>query len=122
MLILSATTQLKDIAYLPDETLSIILEALITIETEYGESMRAMGYGGIVVVLEGKDDFSDFTSLLAAYHLDLETMLPEFVHLVTCSNGQSYCHSLILNGSDFGIIILSPLEITPDSLIRHLQQ
>ena len=120
LLTLNATTQLKDIAYLPEETLSIILEGLIAIDEAYGADMKAMGYGGIVVVLEDKDDLPDFSNLLAAYHLDLKTMLPEFVHLVTCSNGQLYCHSLILNGSDFGVIVLSPLEITPGSLMGHL--
>lgn len=117
-------TRIEQIYYnlaLPKEVIKVISDSLSILEAEYGQDLDTNnGYGGFVVVLQSEQDLPSLGHLLAEHYIDHENLLPEFVDVIICSNGQIFTYSLILCGSDFSIVIISPLTLTPESLKRHI--
>ncbi|WP_415522892.1 hypothetical protein [Clostridium sp.] len=51
----------------------------------------------------------------------MESNLPEYVDVITCSNGDKYTNSLMLLSSDYSISLLISLELTPKELLKYLE-
>lgn len=103
-------THIREIAEieLPQEVISVIQEAVTILDEAYGEDRLESGYGGYVLVAEPEDDLSQ----LRAFGVDIKADLPEYVDIITCSNGQVFTSRLFLLGSDFGIVVIIPELMT----------
>lgn len=100
--------QVEAINNLPAELVQAILENVTILDNEYGEEREVdHGDGGYVVVIESVDELAKLKDV----HLDVNTMIPEYVDVVNCSDGQVYTSSLVLLGSDFGIVVVMPLAM-----------
>lgn len=92
---------------LPAEVMSAISEAVTILDNEYGENRDVdSGDGGFVLVIESKSELA----ALQKIHIDVTSDIPEYVNVIHCQNGQVFASSLILQGSDFGIVLVMPLD------------
>ncbi|WP_088186815.1 hypothetical protein [Desulfosporosinus sp. FKA] len=112
--------QLPQILDMPNEVQQVITETVLILETEYGPHLANNGFGGFVVVLSSKEDLPSLQQLLSEFFIDLEKVIPEYVESVVCSDGQIFTNTLILCGSDFSIVIISPLSITHEKLKEYM--
>jgi hypothetical protein len=100
---------------LPVEVVNIIRDAVIILDEEYGENRDVdSGYGGYVLVIEHENDLTR----LQESRNDVETV-PEYVDVVTCNDGQKFASSLILQGSDFGLLLIMPLSLLTENLRQY---
>lgn len=104
---------------LPAEIRDTIREAVTILDNEYGSDRDVDGgYGGFVLVIEAKEDLA----ALREIRIDIARDIPEYVDVVHCRNGQVFAIALILQGSDFGVIMVMPLDfITGTSLARYIE-
>ena len=107
MLKIAYVDQLESINGLPAEVMTVIREAVTILDNEYGAD-RAVdsGDGGFVLVIESKSELA----ALQEIRIDVTSDIPEYVYVIYCQNGQVFASSLILQGSDFGIVLVMPLE------------
>ena len=100
--------ELEVITDLPAQVIKVIEEAVTILDTEYGEDRDVdSGYGGYVLVLESEAELQRLKEL----HIDLLTAIFEYVDEIPCDDGQVYVSALILQSSDFGIVLVMPREI-----------
>ncbi len=88
---------------LPQEVIAVIRDAVTILDEEYGEEREESGYGGYVLVLESDDEMARLEEL----GIDVATAIPEYVDVIECLDGQAYTSSLVLLGSDFGIVLIA---------------
>lgn len=102
--------------HLPSEVAAKALEIVTILDDNYGEE-RAVEHdlGGYVLIVEVAEDIETIKELT-----DLEDILPEYVDLITCENGESYTCSLMLLSGDYSISLLIPLSLTPKELLEHM--
>ncbi|NFO67024.1 hypothetical protein FDC27_08635 [Clostridium botulinum] len=94
------------------------IESILTILDEaYGENRDKNDYGGVVIVVEEKDDFE---LIQRNTHINIENVIVEYVDLIECSNGKFYTSSLVLCNNDYSISLIIPLEITPKNILKQL--
>jgi len=102
---------------LPQEVVTVVKEAVTVLDTEYGEDRTAdSDYGGYVLFIEDDGELEQLKEL----YIDLETVIPEYVNVITCDDGQIYTNCLIMLGSDFGVIMIMPLEMLSENLRKHM--
>lgn len=100
--------QLEVINNLPAELVQAVLKNVTILDNEYGQERDVdHGDGGYVVVIESVDELVKLKDV----HLDVKTMIPEYVDVVHCREGQVYTNSLVLLGSDFGVVVVMPLAM-----------
>lgn len=99
-------SHVKEVAglQLPQEIISVIRDAVTILDEEYGEDREESGYGGYVLVLEADSE----KAKLKEVGIDVETEIPEYVDVIECADGQVFTSSLVLLGSDFGIVLIAP--------------
>lgn len=108
MLKIAYAHQLESISGLPAEVMNTIREAVTILDKEYGADRDVdSGYGGFVVVIEAKEEVAKLTEL----RLDMESIIPEYLDLIHCEDGQVFASSLFLLGSDFAIVLVMPLQM-----------
>ena len=121
MLKIQSIKELNQINNIPDEILSIVTENLTILDTAYGAERDVNdGYGGFVLLVQVASDLPLLRQHLANIYVDLADTIPEYVEPIVCSDGQIFSHTLILCGSDFGVLLLIPMELTPDNLKNYL--
>ncbi len=99
--------QLTSINGLPAEVMLVICEAVTILDNEYGKDRNVNGGdGGFVLVLEAKEELA----ALREIHIDVASDIPEYVDVIHCQDGQIFASSLMLQGSDFGVILVMPLD------------
>ena len=98
---------------LPSEVVNVIREAVTILDTEYGKNRDVdSGYGGYVLVIDNEGELKR----LQDFHMDLETVIPEYVDVVTCDYGQVFASCLILKGNDFGVLLVMPFLLLTENL------
>jgi len=118
---ISNVQQLCYLREIPEEVIQIITEAITILDTEYDSNRDENdGYGGFVLILQSESDLPSLERQLTKIHIDIENILPEYVETVICTDGQTFTNALVLCGSDFGVVIISPIAITPESLKKYL--
>ncbi len=101
---------------LAKEIIDVALAAVKILDDEYGENRNVdYGDGGYVLVIEEKDEFE----MLKAIHIDVEEIVPEYVDIIECDDGRIFVSSLLLLGSDFGIVLIIPLSMMPVNLWKY---
>lgn len=102
---------------LTPEVVDIARNAVTILDEAYGEDRDLeSGYGGCVCIVDSKDDFKKLLEL----RIDLERAIPEYVDVIECANGQIFASSLILLGSDFGVLVIMPMVLLPEHLKNYL--
>jgi len=72
--------------------------------------------GGYILVAEDNDDVRSMRE-----KVDFDYVLPEYVELISCSQGREYyTNSLMLLSSDYSISLLIPLKLTPKELLQYM--
>lgn len=103
---------------LPSEIAAKALEIVTVWDDSYGEERDVEhDLGGYILVAETEEDVKAIRE-----HTDLENTLPEYVDLITCSNGERYTSSLILLSSDYSISLIIPLSLTPKELLLYMEE
>lgn len=103
---------------LPAEVATKVLEIVTILDDSYGEERDAVAdLGGYIQIAETAEDVEAMK-----YQIDLECNLPEYVDLIYCENGENYTNSLILLSSDYSISLLIPLSLTPEELLKYLEE
>ena len=117
MIKITHVKELNLLADVPLEVVNVARNAVTILDEAYGEDRdSANGYGGCVFVIDSKDDFEQLRDL----RVDLDTVMPEYVDIVECANGQALTSTLILLGSEFGVVLIMPLILLPANLKDYL--
>lgn len=121
MLRLGRETDLVMIQNYPIELQTAILEELKILDDNYGSNRDVMkDYGGYVILTESKEDIPVIEN-----EMNIEISvdgIPEYVDIVRCNNTKVYTISLFLLGSDNGIVVVMPYDITPNNIINYLTE
>lgn len=119
MLRLGRVTDLVMIQSYPDELQTAIFEELKILDDNYGTDRDVMkDYGGYVILTESKEDLPEIEN-----EMNIEITvdgIPEYVDVIRCSNQKVYTSSLFLLGSDNGIVVVMPYEITPQNILNYI--
>lgn len=119
MLRLGRVTDLVIIQSYPLELQYAILEELKILDDNYGPERDVMkDYGGYVILTESKEDLPEIEN-----EMNIKITLdgvPEYVDIVRCSNQKVYTSSLFLLGSDNGIVVVMPYDITPQNILNYI--
>lgn len=96
---------------LPSEVIDVIRDAVTILDAEYGESRDVdNGYGGYVLVIMEEEELEQLKNIF----LEIDTVVPEYIEVVKCNYGADFISSLILLGSDFGVVLIMTEEILPE--------
>lgn len=107
MLKIAHAHQLTSINGLPAEVMPVICEAVTILDNEYGNDRNVDGDdGGFVLIVEAKEELA----ALQEMHIDVTNDIPEYMDVIYCQNGQVFASSLILQGSDFGVVLVMSLD------------
>ena len=102
--------------YLPVEVVAEVFKILTVLDDNYSDTREVdHDLGGYVLLAESTEDVETIKKLI-----DFGYMLPEYVDLIICENGESYTNSLMLLSSDYSISLIIPLSFTPKELLMHL--
>jgi len=119
MLRLGKATDLVMIQSYPDEVQAAILADLNILDDNYGANRDIMkDYGGYIILTESKEDIAKIER-----EMNVEITadgVPEYVDIIRCSNKKVYTSSLFLIGSDNGIIVVMPYDITPQNILNYI--
>jgi hypothetical protein len=99
---------------LPVEVSAKVEEIAGILDENYGENRDwDKDLGGYILICESEQDVSAMNELI-----DFEYVLPEYVELVRCKNGEDYTNSLMILSSDYSVSLLIPLRLTPINLLE----
>lgn len=119
MLRLGKVTDLVMIQSYPNELQTAIFDELKILDDNYGADRDVMGdYGGYVILTESKEDIPEIEN-----EINIEISLdgiPEYVDVIRCGNQKIYTSSLFLLGSDNGIVVVMPYDITPQNILNYI--
>lgn len=119
MLKIAHVRELATAAALPIVVVEVIREAVTVLDSEYGETRDVdSDYGGYVLVVEDEGELPR----LQEFRIDVKTAIPEYVDVVVCDGGKEFASCLILQGSDFGVLLVMPLALLPESLRQYITQ
>lgn len=98
--------QIHDIQ-LPKEIETIIQDTAKILDESYGVDRDVDGGdGGYVIFIENEDEFE----LLKNIHLNVKSVIPEYIDIIECKNGATYINVLILLSSDYAINLIFPFN------------
>lgn len=118
MIKISHLREMDKVKQLPQEVIKVISSAVTTLDSEYGEERDSSFYGGYVLIVENNKEFE---AIKEETYLNLEeNAIPEFVDKVITNNGEVYTCSLLILNSDFNIVVVASLELTPDNLKKFI--
>jgi hypothetical protein len=119
MLRLGKVTDMVMIQSYPVELQTAILAELTILDDNYGEDRDVLkDYGGYVILTESKEDLADIENEINV-KITVDG-IPEYVDIVRCSNKKVYTSSLFLQGSDNGIVLVMPYDITPQNMLNYI--
>ena len=103
---------------LPVEVAAKAFEIVTILDENYGEERDVVrDLGGYILIAETVEDVKAIRGQIV-----LESIQPEYVELIECSNDDKYTNSLMLLSSDYIISLLIPLELTPKELLKQLEE
>jgi len=105
---------LKD---LPVEVIAKALEIATILDDNYGKNRTEKDLGGYILIAEDKEDIAYINKLI-----DFGYTVPEYIDVISCSNGESYNNALMLLSSDFSISLIVPYGLIPDKLLKYMEE
>ena len=110
MIKIAHVRELELICKLPAPVINVVEDVVTILDNEYGESRDVDNdFGGYSLIIENESDLVQ----LQEHRIDIKTAIFEYVDEILCDDGQIYVSALILQGSDNGIVLITPLEIFP---------
>lgn len=98
--------QIKNIQ-LPKEIETIIQDTAKILNESYGVDRDVDGGdGGYIIIIENEIEIE----LLKNIHLNVKSVIPEYIDIIECKNGATYINTLILLSSDYAIHLIFPLD------------
>lgn len=120
MLRLAKETDLVMIQSYPEEVQIAVLEVLKILDENYGADRNPKAdCGGYVILTESEDDFGEIEAEMNV-KVSVDT-IPEYVDIIRCENRKVYTSSQFLLGSDYGIVLVMPYDITPKNLLNYAE-
>lgn len=100
---------------LPKEVIEIVKEIATMLDANYGAD-RAVDEvdGGYILIIEDKEDFQTLEEI------DIDDVIPECVDKIHCSNSTTWINVLILMNNEFGVSLIMPIEIAPETILEEL--
>ncbi|NMM65254.1 hypothetical protein HBE96_21965 [Clostridium sp. P21] len=118
MIELAYLTDMNKVKALTDEVQNIIEGILHVLDSEYGTSRdKYEDDGGYVVVIEKEEDFQIIKDKI---YIDCDSIIPEYVDKIVCSNDKTYTNSLILCNNEYAISLIIPMELLPQNLKDYI--
>lgn len=106
-----------DNLYLPQEVIEVIKEIADILDLNYGADRDVDGGdGGYILVIQDKKEFNKLKEI----YIDIDDLIPEYVDKIKCSNGEVWINALILMNNDFGVSLIMPMEIAPQTLLEEI--
>jgi hypothetical protein len=107
----------ENLSNLPVEISAKAEEIAGILDTEYGADRHwEKDLGGCVLIGENAEDVDVMDELI-----DFEYVMPEFVKLIRCKDGENYTNSLMILSSDYSITLLLPMSLTPKILLDSME-
>jgi len=104
---------------LPMEVIEVIKEIASVLDSNYGVDRDVdRDDGGYLLVIQDKEDFAKLQEI----YLDIDDLIPEYVDKITCSNGEVWINTLILMNNEFGVSLIMPIEIAPQTLLDEIYE
>ncbi|MFT5874686.1 MAG: hypothetical protein ACI8WT_003657 [Clostridium sp.] len=110
-------TETEDLNSLPSEVVAKIVELATILDSNYGHTRdEYLDLGGYILIAEDERDVVEIRK-----KIDFNYTLPEYVDLISCSNGESYTNSLMILSSDYSISIIMRESLTPKELLKYME-
>lgn len=106
--------EVEKVAKYPKEVVDIVSKSAQILEEEYGEDNEDLG--GYILVVETEEELQE----LKAQNIYVDEDIAEYVEEILVDGEISFTNSLILLGSDFAVILIIPINITPKNLIMQM--
>ena len=100
---------------LPEQVYSEVFRGVAILEGEYGAERDYSESGGYSVIVETKEDILALKKIV-----DFDTHFCEWV--TTIGKDTGYLSALFLMSNDFSIMAYMPRKITPDAILRELEE
>jgi hypothetical protein len=112
MLKIAHVREVEALRGLPSEVIDVIRDAVIILDTEYGEHRDVDGGdGGYVLIVESKDDLEE----LIDFKICVKTSMPEYVDSIKCGDGQMFTSTMVMLSDDYSIIVVMILDLLRDT-------
>jgi len=105
---------LKD---LPVEVIAKALEIATILDDNYGENRTEKDLGSYILIVEDNEDIAYINRLI-----DFGFTVPEYIDVISCSNGESYINALMLLNSDYSISLIVPYGLIPAKLLKYMEE
>ena len=110
--------EMEKVQALPIEVQEVIKGILEILDSEYGADRdKYADAGGYVVVVENADDFKN---IFERMHIDINTVIVEYVDKIVCACGKVYTNSLALCNNDYSISFVMDFDLMPENLIKQM--
>ena len=95
----------------PQEVIKVIRETVKILDEAYSVNRDVdHGNGGYVLVIEAEEELEQLKEI----YLDVKTVIPEYTDIIHVCDGEDYTCSLILLSSDFALLLVVILRMTPE--------
>ena len=85
------------------------------LDENYGENRHVeKDLGGYILLVESEEDVVELVD-----RMENQFTIPEFVDVISCSDGISYTHTLFLLSSDYSVSVFCPLDLTPQEILKY---
>ena len=118
MIELAYLADMDKVKSIAEEVQKVIGGILQVLDSEYGANRdKYEDDGGYVVVVEKEEDFQIIKDKI---YIDCDSIIPEYVDKIVCSNDKTYTNSLILCNNDYAISLIIPMELLPQNLKDYI--
>lgn len=115
---LAYLSEIEKVKSLPKEVQKVIEGILQVLDSEYGADRdKYEDDGGYIVFVEKEEDFQIIKDKI---YIDCDSVIPEYVDKIVCSNNKTYTNSLILCNNDYAISLIIPMELLPQNLKDYI--
>lgn len=118
MIELAYLAEMEQVKSLPKKIQKTIEGILQELDSEYGANRdKYEDNGGYIVVVEKEEDFQIIKDKI---YIDCDSIIPEYVDKIVCSDNETYTSSLILCNNDYAILLIIPIEVIPQNLKNYI--
>lgn len=108
--------EVEKVAKYPKEVVEEVSKSAQILEEEYGEDRDNEDLGGYILVVETEEELQE----LKLQNIYVDEDIAEYVEEILVDGEIAFTNSLILLGSDFAVILIIPINITPKNLIMQM--
>jgi hypothetical protein len=118
MIKIAHKTEAENLKHIQSEIAARVVEIATILDENYQRERDVEhDLGGYILIAETTEDVEAITN-----QVDFGYILPEYVDLIACENGERYTSSLMLLSSDYSINLIIPLSLTPKELLKYMEE